>query len=541
MFGEVFDTTKSFTSHFTTRDRMQAVLDFPFQDAARNFASRGQAAPTRWRRSSPATTGTPTPTPTSTSCPPSSATTTWAASAASSQPTTRARATPSGVARDRLAHELMYFSRGNPVIYYGDEQGFTGPGGDQDARQTMFASQVPDYLDDDLLGTDATHAQDNFNAGPPAVPGDQRRSPRSPAAHPALRDGAHQHRYAADGPGVYAFSRIDRQRPARVRGRAQQQRAAADGGGPDLRRQARRYTRIYGDGPRRAADGRGREAHGHRAAAVRRGLRARPAASRTRKARARRSRSPRRRRPPATTAACRCRPTSAAARSTRSRSRPGRRRPLEADRHRRHRAVPGVPRRLGPDGRHARASTGPSCWTTARHTRTSRCARRPGAARRCSRSRAPAEGARRARQRRGARRRRPRAGQPRRDLRAQRGRRAVDGDRHRLLVAGLRRWSTTSSRSTSRRGRRSPTARSSPSPTATSVTSAVRTVAAAGPPATMATLRTTGAPTGDYGGLGPAHVGRRGRPGGARADRVGQAVAAHARRGRLGACTRSRW
>ena len=28
--------------------------------------------------------------------------------------------------RDQLAHELMYFSRGNPVVYYGDEQGFTG-------------------------------------------------------------------------------------------------------------------------------------------------------------------------------------------------------------------------------------------------------------------------------------------------------------------------------------------------------------------------------------------------------------------------------
>ena len=44
MFGEVFDTTKSFTSHFTTTDQMQAVLDFPFQAAARDFASR--AAPT---------------------------------------------------------------------------------------------------------------------------------------------------------------------------------------------------------------------------------------------------------------------------------------------------------------------------------------------------------------------------------------------------------------------------------------------------------------------------------------------------------------
>ena len=68
----------------------------------------------------------------------------------------------------------MYFSRGNPVIYYGDEQGFTGSGGDQVARQTLFASQVPDYLDDDLLGTTRTHAQDNFVTVAPAVPGDQR-------------------------------------------------------------------------------------------------------------------------------------------------------------------------------------------------------------------------------------------------------------------------------------------------------------------------------------------------------------------------------
>src|SRR5918994_1706906 len=42
MFGEVFDTTKSFTSHFSTHDKMQAVLDFPFQDAARKVASHGQ-------------------------------------------------------------------------------------------------------------------------------------------------------------------------------------------------------------------------------------------------------------------------------------------------------------------------------------------------------------------------------------------------------------------------------------------------------------------------------------------------------------------
>ena len=78
------------------------------------------------------------------------------------------------LARDRLAHELMYFSRGNPVIYYGDEQGFTGgdPGGDQASRQSMFASRVSDYLDDDLLGTDRTHYQGQLQYRPCALPED---------------------------------------------------------------------------------------------------------------------------------------------------------------------------------------------------------------------------------------------------------------------------------------------------------------------------------------------------------------------------------
>ena len=37
----------------------------------------------------------------------------------------------------------MFLTRGQPVVYSGDEQGFTGPGGDKDARQDMFASRSP--------------------------------------------------------------------------------------------------------------------------------------------------------------------------------------------------------------------------------------------------------------------------------------------------------------------------------------------------------------------------------------------------------------
>jgi alpha-amylase len=209
MFGEVFDTTKSFTSHFSTHDQMQAVLDFPFQDAARKFASQSQAAsqleaffagddwytdadsnvyqlPTFLGNHDMGRIGSFVQADN-----PGAGDTEW-------------------LARDRLAHELMYFSRGNPVIYYGDEQGFTGNGGDQLARQTLFASQVPEYLDDDLLGTSATHAQSNFVPSHPLYQAINNLA-QVTSEHPALRNGTHQHRLAEENDaGIYAFSRIDR-------------------------------------------------------------------------------------------------------------------------------------------------------------------------------------------------------------------------------------------------------------------------------------------------------------------------------------------
>ncbi|WP_035776770.1 alpha-amylase family glycosyl hydrolase [Arthrobacter sp. H5] len=253
MFGEVFDTTKDFTSQFTTRNQMQSVLDFPFQEAARSFASRGSAASQLeeffvgddWY--------------------------TDADSNAYSLPTFLgnhdmgriggfiAADNPGApeaelMARDGLAHELMYFSRGNPVIYYGDEQGFTGPGGDQDARQTLFASQVPDYLDDDLLGTDATHATDNFDEGHPLY---RKISDLAQVTgeHPALRNGAHQHRYAAEGPGIYAFSRIDvkKQREYVVAVNNSEQEQTADI--PTFMAK-KNFTKVYGDGNRRLSSDR---------------------------------------------------------------------------------------------------------------------------------------------------------------------------------------------------------------------------------------------------------------------------------------------
>ena len=210
MFGEVFDTTKSFTSHFTTHDDVQAVLDFPFQDVARRFAA---SQPTDTLRDFFAGDDWYTDADSNVYQLPTFLGNHDMGRIGSFVRSDNPGATDAElVARDRLAHELMYLSRGNPVVYYGDEQGFTGSGGDQLARQTMFPSQVPDYLDDDLLGTDSTHAVANFDPAHPLYRaiGDLARLTQR---HDALRDGAQIHRSSSTGAGVYAFSRLDRRHP----------------------------------------------------------------------------------------------------------------------------------------------------------------------------------------------------------------------------------------------------------------------------------------------------------------------------------------
>ncbi|MFC6285892.1 pullulanase-type alpha-1,6-glucosidase, partial [Nocardioides sp. GCM10027114] len=203
-FGEVYDSSAAFMSQYTTEGRMDATLDFGFQGAGTGFA---KGAPTTRLRDFFAADDWYTD----------------ADSNAYSLPTFLGNHDMGRIggflddqfsgdellARDRLAHALMYLTRGQPVVYYGDEQGFTGDGGDKDARQDMFASSVASYNDDDLIGTDATTAQANFDRSHPLY-----RSLRDLASlrerYPALADGAQLHRYSSNEAGVYAFSRIDR-------------------------------------------------------------------------------------------------------------------------------------------------------------------------------------------------------------------------------------------------------------------------------------------------------------------------------------------
>jgi pullulanase-type alpha-1,6-glucosidase len=165
VFGEVFDADPARTSRYTTTGKMQATLDFPFQNGAATFLSGkgatrlGEVLVDDDRY-------------------------TDADSNASSLPTFlgnhdmgrlawMVREARPGISeaellgRLELGNALMYLWRGNPVVYYGDEQGFAGTGGDKVARQDMFASKTPEYAAEDLIGSDRTGAVDNFNTDHP--------------------------------------------------------------------------------------------------------------------------------------------------------------------------------------------------------------------------------------------------------------------------------------------------------------------------------------------------------------------------------------
>ncbi|PZQ57461.1 MAG: alpha-amylase [Novosphingobium pentaromativorans] len=110
--------------------------------------------------------------------------------------------------RDELAHAMLLTLRGVPTIYYGDEQGFAGAGGDQLSRQDMFASKVAIYNGEALVGTAKTTKTESFD---PAHPLYQLIAQLSAlrVKTPALTEGRSVTRAASEKPGLVAVSRFD--------------------------------------------------------------------------------------------------------------------------------------------------------------------------------------------------------------------------------------------------------------------------------------------------------------------------------------------
>ena len=110
--------------------------------------------------------------------------------------------------RIRLAHAILYFSRGIPIIYYGDEQGFLGEPGFHECREDMLPSVVDIYNDNDLIGTDMTTADSNFDTQHPLYIY-LKELGAIYRQHPALRRGDQHIRYHDEGEGIIAWSRVD--------------------------------------------------------------------------------------------------------------------------------------------------------------------------------------------------------------------------------------------------------------------------------------------------------------------------------------------
>ena len=121
---------------------------------------------------------------------------------------------PNTVERVGLAYTLTYLVRGQPVVYYGDEQCFCGTGGDKASREPMFGPVDGTYdgspyaasplVGGGSIGTD--YAKHPYDTSTPLY---QQLSALAAlrADHPALVTGD-QITLGASGP-VFAFARVD--------------------------------------------------------------------------------------------------------------------------------------------------------------------------------------------------------------------------------------------------------------------------------------------------------------------------------------------
>ena len=136
IYGEVWDTDPNYTAKFVTDYKFPGILDFAFQAAASKYATYGNGEldfVDIFNQDDLYTTATTS----------AYGLTTFLDNHDMGrigmflQGNTDATADQL-LQRDQLAHALLFLLRGGPAVYYGDEKGMTGTGGDKAARQDMF-------------------------------------------------------------------------------------------------------------------------------------------------------------------------------------------------------------------------------------------------------------------------------------------------------------------------------------------------------------------------------------------------------------------
>jgi glycosidase len=162
IYGEVWDINPMNLVTYVREKKIQTVLDFAFQRTATQFAagySDASVLATLFDVDDQYTTPTST----------ASNLVTFLGNHDMGRvgfliPAAQAQAKNDLLARTKLAHALMYFSRGIPSVYYGDEVGMTGSGngGDQRARQDMFETKILAWKSEQRVGSDPVGDGNSF-------------------------------------------------------------------------------------------------------------------------------------------------------------------------------------------------------------------------------------------------------------------------------------------------------------------------------------------------------------------------------------------
>jgi len=150
IFGEVFETDAATLASYVRERGVPNVIDFPLQDALVRFAggsagARGistRLADDDYFRGPSGIAPTPA---------------TFLGNHDVGRAALKIREQGGGDGielehRLQLGYALLYFLRGAPVVYYGDEVGMIGRGGDKAAREDMFPTKVAEWQTEERVG-----------------------------------------------------------------------------------------------------------------------------------------------------------------------------------------------------------------------------------------------------------------------------------------------------------------------------------------------------------------------------------------------------
>jgi glycosidase len=199
IFGEVWDVNPINLMNYIRRNKIQTVLDFPFQRSAAEFASGYSDATTienLFNYDDLYTTATTN----------ASNMVTFLGNhdmGRAGKIIESKRINPANelLPRMLLGHSLMYLTRGIPSVYYGDEVGMTGTGSgsDQLARQDMFSTKVNIWKTEKRIGSAPIGTGNSFDVTDKhPIANHLKVLANLRAANPGLANSSMQIRYAKD-------------------------------------------------------------------------------------------------------------------------------------------------------------------------------------------------------------------------------------------------------------------------------------------------------------------------------------------------------